>query len=129
MCDAGSPIAAVSFVELALGIADVSDFLFPFRRPHDGKWESCSLGLRLEKPTVTYLVRVIKDVLVSFLDLVDCSGAFCRTFNKVGLRIMHPTPGVFLRISQGHFDRFQSLVLDFTAKRPIRRAADLAKPP
>ena len=31
LCDAGSPIAAVSFVELALGITGIYDFMFPFR--------------------------------------------------------------------------------------------------
>ena len=123
-----APVIALSFIEVGLAVASCGEVMFPFKRPSDGTWALEDIRMRFEKPTLAYVFRIVKAVLVRFLSLVDLSGAFCAEMNKVELRIMHPTPGLYMRLPLDNRVMFQDRVLAFTSRRPIRRASDLAQP-
>ena len=122
-----SPIRSLSFIEVSVALSHVVGFEFPFRTP-EGQWEMCSLVQRFERPTLAHLVRVVKGTLTSLCRLIDGDSFLVSHLNKVSVGIHNPTPGLFIRITDDNFLKIRGETSDFTDRRPIKRACDLARP-
>ena len=126
--DQTAEVYPLSFLELALLLTREPDFLFPFQTPHSSGMVMSTLCRRMERPTLTYVLRIVKAVLVSFLDGIGCDDVVFKHHNKVALGVTMPVPGIFVRwtnqcIADGH-----TVMHEFTATRPIRKANDVARP-
>ena len=122
------PVYPLSFIELAFLLAKEPGFLFPFQSPGTGGAEMSTLCRRFVRPTLSYLVKVVRDSLIPFLVGLDLEDLLFSQRNKVSLGIFTPASGVFARLTAVTITAGQSLVQEFTSNRPIRRSCDVARP-
>eukprot|EP00435_Cladocopium_sp_Y103_P070151 s259_g34.t1 len=128
-CDGGSGVYPVCFEKLSLWLVRDFSILLPFRNPATGNVDLQSISSRYERPTLAFVVRIIRRSLVWFLTkCVDFGDALFTGFDKVDLKVYRPADGIYVRLACHHVSRCQQLLGDFTRARPIRRACDVAKP-
>eukprot|EP00438_Fugacium_kawagutii_P025911 Skav228848 [mRNA] locus=scaffold4472:1077:5912:+ [translate_table: standard] len=124
----GSQYYVLSEVEFVFALISDPAFQFPFQLDGSSTWEFRCLDELFQKPTVTQLLRIVKLALKSFSAIFP-QVAFrhaSRTNPCIGLHKAFQGIGIWL--CQDHFLRTRQLVLDFTRRRPVRRACDLARP-
>ena len=119
----------ICYEEIGLVLAHQPHFGFPFWNATTGSMDAVPLCTRYQKPTLAYIVSVVRAAL-SFLreccDLFAC--VFFSHVNKVSLGIHRPCSGVYVRMSRAHVQSCSALTQGFTENRPIRKTCDLARP-
>ena len=116
-----------SFLELAFFWGIHRTDVLP--RPHGtqkGAWaptfSSCRIGDTL---TVALVLRLIRHF---FRANPFCQGALCHDINLMSSGVFTPLAGVALTIDRTTAVEILSRISSFTARRPVRRANDLARP-
>ena len=126
--DEGVDVYNLSFVELTLGLAHLRDFRFPFFDPDSRQMTLQSIHLRLERPTLSYLMKSVRDALVGYLRLIDAEDVLMSKQNKVDLQIMRPVDGVRVKLQRATVQALRNRTLSFTRTRALRRTCDFARP-
>ena len=118
-----------SFEEFALMLAADSGFQFPFWNPHTRAMELSSATLRYERPTLSYYLSVLRQSFAIFSDLFDdFVAARFQQHNKVALGVHRPSHGVYVRLQPQYVQMACTLLIGFTATRPLRKSCDAARP-
>lgn len=126
--DVDSPAVAVSLLEITVGLLRIDPITFPHRNPTSGKWHMRDRLTLYERPTLAFYIGLVQKVFQFLarqsrhfdfiLQSLDCS--------SMGVHV--PQRGVALRLNTQLRADIKQVLAFFTASRPIRRAADMARP-
>lgn len=126
--DVDSPAVAVSLLEITVGLLRIGPITFPHRNPTSGKWHMRDRLTLYERPTLAFYIGLVQKVFQFLarqsrhfdfiLQSLDCS--------SMGVHV--PQRGVALRLNTQLRADIKQVLAFFTASRPIRRAADMARP-
>ena len=123
-----SILVDLSFIELTFLISSEALIPFPFFESRHGSWIFQFPCQRLERPTLSYLFRVVRTVILSCFSRVDLSDLVSKNLNKTEVGIHFPTDGLRLFLAPGLYNGLRETIRLFTSKRPLRKACDLARP-
>eukprot|EP00438_Fugacium_kawagutii_P020571 Skav226934 [mRNA] locus=scaffold965:110011:119532:+ [translate_table: standard] len=118
----------LSFVELALSLAEDTSFLFPFANPRTGGMDMQPLCTRFTRPTLAYVYKHVRDALLAFIHQLGFSSVLFAGKSKVDLGIHRPLDGLFVSFADEQLISIQQRAVAFFSNRPYRRSADLARP-
>ena len=113
------------------------EFVFIFGFVHVGRFPFQEAGGRrvmktvhdlFVRPTISSLVDMVKVALTGLCDQFGVDLVPVSPSVLLGLGVHVPMVGVPMVLDSSHIDHGRRLLLRWTAHRPIRRAADLARP-
>eukprot|EP00438_Fugacium_kawagutii_P035741 Skav229335 [mRNA] locus=scaffold2596:64523:66364:+ [translate_table: standard] len=124
----GDQVRHVSDIELTFALIADADFCFPFRLTGSTGFQLRKLDSLFQKPTFTTMLRPVQFAMAQL----------CESFPQVVMRMPpqpHPSLGIHmkvrgtcLKLPTQLWGNVQTSVSAFTAKRPVRRSSDLARP-
>lgn len=118
----------ISFVELTLGYAEDEHARFPFWDPQSRSHILSSLALRFERPTLSSLLKIVRDSFRHFLRNADCPDVLCYGLNKSAIGVIRPLDGLYVKMRPSLVQRCAQRTAGFFASRPYRKANDIARP-
>lgn len=118
----------ISFLELTFLISSEALIPFPFRESRRNSWAYQFPRQRLERPTLSYLFRMVRPVLLACFAQLDFCDLVCKNLNRTELGIHYPVDGVGCILGHGLYSMLQNAIRKFTSTRPIRKSRDLARP-
>ena len=118
----------ISFIELTFLISSEALIPFPFYESRRHSWMYQYPFQRLERPTLSYLLKMVRSVLLACFSQLDLSDLVHKNLNKTEVGIHFPTDGIGLFIAPGLYNSLRESIRSFTVKRPLRKACDLARP-
>lgn len=121
-------LTPISFLELTFLISSEALIPFPFRESRRGIWVFQYPCQRLERPTLSYLYRMVRSVLLACLSNLDLLDLVVCHLDKTEVGINFPTDGMNLRLAPGLYNGLRESIRSFTSRRPLRKACDLARP-
>ena len=124
----GSGLVQISFLELTFLISSEALIPFPFFESRRNAWAYQFPCQRLERPTLSCLYRTVRSVLLGCFSNLDLSEVVCKNLNKTELGIHFPTDGINMFLAPGLYNGLRESIRTFTARRPLRKACDLARP-
>ena len=117
----------VSFLELTLCLVQTPGFRFPFLNSQ-GSWELWHITDRMERPTVAYLLGMLKRVLVAAFRVCSLDGLLLRKIDLTSMAVAFPCEGMWFSLDRPVLASSRSLLVEFTRSRALRKACDLARP-
>ena len=71
---------------------------------------------------------MVRSALLACFAQLDFSDLVCKNLNKTKLGIHFPTDGFSMFLAPGLYNGLRESIRNFTSKRPLRKACDLARP-
>lgn len=124
----GTSLYPLSFVELALALASDPTFCFPFENAKSGHTELLPLCARFTKPTLAYILKHVRDAVLSSCRQLGFSSVLFQGQTKVSVGIHRFVDGFYIHLAGEHLFSIQQRALAFFEHRPYRRSCDLARP-
>ena len=124
----GSAYVQISFLELTFLISSEALIPFPFFESRHNAWAYQFPCQRLERPTLSYLLKMVRSVLLACFAQLDLSDLVIKNLNKTELGISFPVDGIGCFLASGMYNGLREAIRSFTSKRPLRKACDLARP-
>ena len=121
-----SDFSAITMIELTLWLAKIQQVKFPFWNSDFSRWDLCSIEERFTRPTLAFLLRLVRKAFVEAFSLLNLDAFFRR-----GLYCPAATStqdGLILRAPRSFRQSTKSLLDQFVVGGRIRKAADLARP-
>ena len=116
-----------SFLEFVFLYAFVDSGLFPFEEV-GGRRVMRQVQDLFVRPTVTTMVDMVRVALTDLCRQLDVDFVRVPSGVLLGLGIHTPMFGIPIDLNPSHLDLGRRLLRRWTSSRPIRRAADLARP-
>ena len=117
---------AISLIELTLWLAVKKKIKFPFWNSVFSQWELSDSHDRLTRPTLAYLIKMVRRACVEIFSLLNLD-----SFYRRGLlcpAAVSPQDGLIVRVPSSFQQLTMGLLNQFAVSGHIRKAADLAKP-
>ena len=115
----------VSFLELSIGCLS-SGLRLPFGS--QDSWELVKSSDRMTRPTVAYVVGVVRKALRWLFEMFDFSDRLVVGLDLREMAVSIPLDGVCLAIPMETLQRWRANLVQFTRSRAVRKACDLARP-
>ena len=117
----------ISLVELLFWFMGDADFMFLL--PRGAGFQRQALTLCLTRPTVTELMAGFRRHLHWVTTTLSLTDRLVQNLDRRPLGIHHPTDGIWLFLPPSELEEARGRLCRFTQTRPLRRAADYARPP
>ena len=118
----------LSDIELSVALARCSEFCFPLWDPDCQRWVPRSYQAHFEKPLLSRLIGVVSPCLDELVCLFSLGSFRMNGVKCVPLGIEKSGKGIFVRMPVSIRLDLNEYICRFTARRPIRSAADLSRP-
>ena len=121
----------VSWLELLFSLPHFagSSLGFPVVCPHTGGWTSAGTSLFQDAPsTVAVQLRLVKEAIRFALDLLGLNFCLRSGLNRTEIGVCLPLDGIAIGYDAFILCKARSDLSDWTVARPIRSAADYARP-
>ena len=117
----------LSSLELTFGVVQTG-MPFPFRDPSTQGWRFCHFDDKFEIPKLSFLLKTVRGSILGRLSFLGLDHLVVQGIDKTGIGICTPKDGLVVQVSDRFSKSVQEPVLQFTARRPLRRACDYARP-
>ena len=122
------PVHPFSLLELTVGLCSVGAIHWPHRNPMTGVWEWYHQHTQFDRPTLSFHYSLIRKVMRVVFDHCCFSSPACQGINRSSLGITMPLEGFYVALNPATLASIATILQRFTATRPIRRSADMARP-
>ena len=126
--EVGAPVQPISFLELTFGLIHTASFRWPYRNPVTRAWQWDYIHSQFTKPTLCFYYQLVRKIFLEVIRLFCGVSPLVHSLNRAELGVTLPLDGIPVAFGSafkadigGHLGRY-------TAHRPIRRAADFARP-
>ena len=120
---------SVSWLELLFLLMHTGRVQFPARDLQTGAWQSAErVPFRAPELTVATQLRLLREVVRTFVHVVQLDGILCDYVDVTFLGISMRMGGICLGADPIKLGEARNSVYSFTAAKPIRASADLARP-
>ena len=123
--DVDATAGPVSFLEITFGLVDCTA-KFPFFT--DGHWQQSALADKFERPTLAYLLGVVRRAFKGVAGDLGFDCLLCSGLNLSQWKVFMPCDGMYLSLKKSTLDRCRERLFRFCSSRSLRRACDLARP-
>eukprot|EP00438_Fugacium_kawagutii_P004928 Skav217267 [mRNA] locus=scaffold47:1421391:1425681:+ [translate_table: standard] len=120
-------VRTMSDLELTFTLVQDASFLFPFAKSGSKTWELRRIDGLFQRPTLTMLLRPVQSAMAAIGDLFDhVIRVPARPNRSLGVNMKFSCTR--LKVPDELWRVTHSRILAFTASRPVRSTADLARP-
>ena len=121
-------VQPISFIELTFALLESDDIVWPYRNPMTSAWQWDRHHTQFTRPTLCYYHGIVRSVLLGVIQMFCRFSPLMRQLDRASLGITMPLDGIPVSFDPAYKAGIGALVSRYTASRPIRRAADLARP-
>ena len=123
-----SSAQAISWLELTVGLI-LGGVSFPVPSSTAGQWVPVeNRPCCFERPTLARHIQLVKKVVQGASLKFGIEGWFVGGIDLVCCRVFPPQAGIWVGFPEGVFADTRTALVQWTASRPVRTAADLARP-
>ena len=122
------PLLLYSDVEICVALVCDRSFCFPTYDSQLGRWNMKAYADHFERPLVTRILRVVSDCLDHVVGCFGLDDFRVGDFENRSLGIFRSGKACYLRLPHECHEGMRSRLATLVSRRPIRKAADLARP-
>ena len=124
----GSPVQPITFLEITFGLIHTASFRWPYRNPVTRAWQWDFHHSQFTKPTLCFYYQIVRRVFLEIIRLFCGTSPLVQSLNRSELGVTLPLDGIPVAFDSAFRADISDHLRRYTAHRPIRRAADYARP-
>ena len=121
-------LIVVTDIEFAIALCQCHDFGFPVWDSATSCWLPRAYHCNFERPTLSSIVRWVVHGLICLADAFGFQNLIVSGLSKEAQGIFKPSRGLYMRMPPDVFKQMIGQLGLMVARRPFRKACDLARP-